>query len=141
MVAMGKERRELIVYPGSFIWRRIDDEWIVSKSASLFFALSVFFIVGMTVVIFANIESRTLGSMGNTLLGIGGVSAALGVFFLWGGMWRHWIRYNFSSLAARRIWFLALVVGVWYGAILYYALVYLPSTRGSQVTPTRTLEK
>jgi hypothetical protein len=129
------------VYPGSFIWRRIDDEWLVSRSASAFFALSALIIVGMTVVVFANIESRTLGSVGNTLLGIGGVFAAVSVFFLWGGMWRYWIRCDSSSLAARRVWFLALAVGLWYGAILYYALVYLPRARGRQVMQTRTLEK
>ncbi len=129
------------MYPGSFIWRRIDDEWLVSRSASAFFALSALIIVGMTVVVFANIESRTLGSVGNTLLGIGGVFAAVSVFFLWGGMWRYWIRCDSSSLAARRVWFLALAVGLWYGAILYYALVYLPRARGRQVMQTRTLEK
>jgi hypothetical protein len=120
------------VYPGSFIWRRIDDEWLVSKSASAFFALSVLIIVGMTVVLFANIESQTLGFVGNALLGIGGVLAAVSVFFLWGGMWRYWIECDSSSLAARRIWFLVLVVGLWYGAILYYALVYMQRPRVMQ---------
>ncbi len=119
--------------PGSFIWRRIDDDWLMSRSASAFFALSALIIVVMTVVIFANIESRTLGSVGNTLLGIGGVFAAVGVFFLWGGMWRYWTRCDTSSLVGRRLWFLALAVGLWYGAILYYAFVYLPSARGRQV--------
>jgi hypothetical protein len=75
------------VYPGSFIWRRIDDEWLVSRSASAFFALSSLVIVGMTVVIFVDVDTQALGSVGNALLGIGGVFAAVGVFFLWGGMW------------------------------------------------------
>ena len=137
--AKGK-RKELSVYPGSFIWRRIDDEWLVSRSASAFFALSSVVIVGMTVVIFADVDTQALGSVGNALLGIGGVFATVGVFFLWGGMWRYWIRCDASSLAARRVWFFALAVGLWYGAILYYALVYVPRARRPQVKQTRSVE-
>jgi hypothetical protein len=128
------------VYPGSFIWRKIDDEWLVSRSASAFFALSSLVIVGMTVVIFADVDTQAPGSLGNALFGVGGVFAAVGVFFLWGGMWRYWIRCDTTSLTARRVWFFALAVGLWYGAILYYALVYLPRTRRPQVKQTRSVE-
>jgi hypothetical protein len=83
----------------------------------------------MTIVVLANIETRTLGVLSNTVLGIGGVLGAVGVFFLWGGMWRYWIGCDSSFVFARRVWFLALSVGLWYGAILYYVLVYLPQTR------------
>jgi hypothetical protein len=71
------------VYPGSFIWRRIDDEWLVSRIASVFFALAAFVIMGMTIVLFADIETRTFGSVGNAFLGIARVLAAVSVFFLW----------------------------------------------------------
>jgi hypothetical protein len=125
------------MYPGSFIWRRIDDEWLVSRSASAFFALSSLVIVGMTVVVFANVEPQALGPAGDTLLGTGGVFAAVGVFFLWGGMWRYWMRCDSSSLVARRVWFLALAVGLWYGAILYYVFVYLPHVRGGPAIHTK----
>jgi hypothetical protein len=132
--------RELTVYPGSFIWRRINDEWLLSRSASALFAMAGFVIVGMTVVIFANIQSATLDPVSNAALGVGGVLAGLGVLFLWGGMWRYWIRCDSSTVAARRFWFLVLVAGLWYGAILYYAIIYLPNRR-SQVMQTGTLEK
>ena len=43
-------------------------------------------------------------------------------------MWRYWMTGKPSNRIARRIWFAILVCGVWYGAILYYFLAYLPGT-------------
>jgi len=119
---------ELIMYPGSFIWRRITDEWLVSRAASASFAISTFLIIGTTFVFLDGKEPQQAGSIGNLLWGVGGVSAAVSVFFLWGGMWRHWISSDSSSLTTRRVWFFVLLVGLWYGAIIYYLFVYLPRT-------------
>ena len=110
---------------GSFIWRWISDEWLISKSASVWFGLSVLVIVWMSVVVFSGLEPQTVGAMANVLLGVGGVLCAFSVFFLWGGMWRYWARHSAQSAGVRRAWFFVLLVGVWYGAILYYSFVYL----------------
>jgi hypothetical protein len=115
------------MYPGSFIWRRIGDKWLVSKSAAAGFAVAAIIILGMTVAIITT-EPQTIGSVVRFFLGIGGILAAVSVFFLWGGMWHYWERSDSSSLAARRAWFFGLVFGLWYGAVLYYLLVYLPNT-------------
>jgi hypothetical protein len=117
---------EHLVQPGSFIWRWISDEWLISKSASLCFGLSVLVIVWMSVVIVSGLEPEAVGATANVLLGVGGVLGAISVFFLWGGMWRYWARHSSQSPRARGAWFFVLLVGAWYGAILYYSFVYLP---------------
>lgn len=70
--------------PGSFIFKRIDDDWMVSKMAAILFAASSFMITLMTPVWFGyvNIPNTTL--WGNTLLGILGVVSTLSVFSLGG---------------------------------------------------------
>ncbi|HEV2135209.1 MAG TPA: hypothetical protein VGR47_13325 [Terracidiphilus sp.] len=72
-------------------------------------------------------------TLANVAYGILGASGALGVFFLWGGMWRYWMLGRPANRILRRLCFLLLVAGVWYGAVLYYSVVYLP-TRGNQDT-------
>jgi hypothetical protein len=102
-----------MIFPGSFIWRRISDEWLVGKKASVLFAVSSVLIAGMTAALFSDVLTQDSGSL---------------ITLLWGGMWRYWMLGEPSNRAARRIWFLFLVVGMWYGAVLYYALVYLSAS-------------
>jgi len=44
-------------------------------------------------------------------------------------MLRYWTRGEPVNRIARRIWFIVLILGNCYGAILYYALVYAPAVR------------
>jgi hypothetical protein len=117
------------MYPGSFIWNRISDEWLQSKTASSLFALSSVFIAAMTVV--CNYDDRipTTGFLVNLLLGVGGVLGVSSLFFLWGGMWRYWLRCDQSARILRRFTFVLLIVGICFGAIFYYLIVYLPGVR------------
>lgn len=124
------------VYPGSFIWRRINQKWLVSRTASAMFALSAFLIVGFTAAFSVGIESRNLNTTEETVMGIGGALCAFGVFFLWGGMWRYWMDCDSASFTFRRFWFCVLAIGLCYGAIVYYLFVYLPRTWSHQVTHT-----
>jgi len=117
------------VYPGSFIWRRISDEWLVSKAASVCFAVASLIITAITVVSFPDTPIQDIGVISRTLWGIFGALAAVSIFFLWGGMWRYWIDCDPTSRMSRRVWFAILIVGLWYGAILYYVCVFLPTTR------------
>lgn len=128
------------MYPGSFIWRRIGDTWLVSKSAAAAFAVSAVVILGMTVAIVTT-EPQSVGLVVQFFLGIGGVLAAISVFFLWGGMWHYWGKCDPSSLAARRAWFFALVFGLWYGAVLYYLIVYLPKVLRMDAIRTRSSQQ
>jgi hypothetical protein len=117
-----------MIFPGSFIWRRISDEWLVGKKASVLFAVSSVLIAGMTAALFSDVLTQDSGSLITLFWCVAGSLCAVGIFFLWGGMWRYWMLGEPSNRAARRIWFLFLVVGMWYGAVLYYALVYLSAS-------------
>jgi hypothetical protein len=118
-----------MLFPGSFIWRRISGEWLVSRMASALFAACCVLIAVMTAVLYRDDQLQDIGSIASVLLGVGGMACSVGIFFLWGGMWRYWMTGKPSNRAARRLWFLLLIVGVWYGAILYYVFVYLPASR------------
>ncbi len=117
------------MYPGSFIWNHIEDEWLESKTASRLSATATVVIVYMTLVCAADVWYRELGPIENVLLGIGVVVGAFSAFFLWGGMWRHWKCGELPPFAMRRFWFIMLTVGLWYGAILYYFVIYLRARR------------
>ena len=121
----------MAMYPGSFIWRFLSEDWLVGKRAAVLFGFFLAVIVGMTAALYNSERIPQAGVLGTSLWAVGGVLAGLGIFFLWGGMWRYWIDCDPSSRAARRFWFLVLLLGIWYGAVLYYALVYLPNTRRS----------
>lgn len=114
------------MYPGSFIWRFISDEWLVSRRAAWLFAFFSTAVAGMTVALNSSVIPHR-GAPAAASWALGGVLAGFGIFFVWGGMWRYWIARDPSPRRARRVWFLILFVGIWYGAILYYLAVYLPT--------------
>lgn len=113
--------------PFSFFWKRVTDEWLVSKSACTLFGLAAVIILAITAIAFAGLPEGEVTPAGNLGFGILGVLGAVGIFFLWGGMWKFWSHLDSSARWVRRVAFAILVVGVWYGAILYFLLVYLPS--------------
>jgi hypothetical protein len=80
------------------------------------------FMLGLLKVNDFSLLSRVFG-------GIAGVLGSLSVFLLWSGMWRYWTRIDESRKAGRRFWFCILLVGIWFGAALYYALVYVPEVK------------
>jgi drug/metabolite transporter (DMT)-like permease len=118
-----------MIFPGSFIWRHISDKWLMSKIASVLFAISSIVIAGMTAVLGSDVQIQNTGAFSAFFWAVAGSLCGVSIFFLWGGMWRYWMLGKPSNRIARRIWFALLVVGVWYGALLYYALVYMPAIR------------
>lgn len=61
------------MYPGSFIWRFISDEWLVSKRASELFALFSVVIVGMTMAALNIGRIPHTSAFSNFFWAIGGV--------------------------------------------------------------------
>jgi hypothetical protein len=59
-------------------------------------------------------------------ISIAGAAAAFGSFVLVVGMWSFWITSDASPPWSRRLWFLVLLVGLHYGALSYFAGVYIP---------------
>jgi hypothetical protein len=112
-----------------FCWWRISDDWLVSRAAVYMFAIAALISCAMTPFIFGLLKINDFGLLSRILWGSAGVLGSLSVFFLWSGMWRYWTRIDESSKAGRRFWFCILIVGVWYGAALYYGLVYVPQVK------------
>jgi hypothetical protein len=112
----------------SRLWGYVGDRWLVSRSASTMFAATAILIVSVTLLLALNV-TRDTGPSSDVLWAIAGVLSGLGAFFIWSGMWRFWNRLDQSSRSARRLWFFVLLIGFWYGAILYFVFVYLRSVR------------
>lgn len=114
-------------------WLRawMTDNWIESPKADLFFGTC--FTVMMLVTIYLyfglSLHFASLNNLGSLIVG---GAAALADLLLWFGMWRFWIRRDRSSAVARRTWFFVLLLGLWYGAGLYYLFVFRPRLKLSQ---------
>jgi hypothetical protein len=113
----------------SFFWGHISDEWLVSRSALYIFTIAVAISFSIAPVMLGLVKINDFGLLSRIFWGTVGVLGSLGVFFLWSGMWRYWTRIDESSKTGRRFWFCILLVGLWYGAALYYGLVYLPQVK------------
>jgi hypothetical protein len=114
----------------SRLWNRIGDRWLVSRSASNMFGAAAILIVVVTALLAFNMAQDT-GLLSEVFWAVAGVLSGLGAFFIWSGMWRFWSRLDQSSRFARRVWFVTLLIGLWYGAVLYFVLVYMRSPRTS----------
>jgi hypothetical protein len=125
------------MFPGSFIWRHISDEWLLSKTASRLFAVSSILVVTITFFLLVVGNLQDFDPVSRLLLDCWGALGAASIFFLWGGMWKYWINRDPSERIVRRIWFVVLLFGVWYGAVLYYLFVFLPKTKRDGFKPTR----
>jgi len=116
--------------PRSFIWRWLGNDWFVTEKASALFAISSLLTLALTAVLYIGVPSpSTLSTVSMVLYGVVGFAGPLAMFFLWGGMLRYWTRGEPSNRTARRLWFIVLILGLCYGAILYYTFVYMPTVR------------
>jgi hypothetical protein len=93
------------------------------------FAIAAVILLAVTPSMIGVLKVNDVGVLSRIVWGSAGVLGSLSVFFLWSGMWRYWTRIDESSKAGRRFWFCILLVGLWYGAALYYALIYVPQVR------------
>ncbi|MGB8476676.1 MAG: hypothetical protein WCE61_21550, partial [Candidatus Acidiferrum sp.] len=55
-----------------------------------------------------------------------GAAGAVGLFYIWFGMWRYWVKLDTSRPRTKRLWFIILLVGFWWASVLYFLAVYLP---------------
>lgn len=101
------------------VWDRIGDKWLVGRIAAALFATSAIASVGFSVAVIR------LGEFPPSLL----VPIVLGGLFLVSGMRHYWTKCDRGHKTTRRIWFFILTFGVWFGAALYCAFVYLPQVR------------
>lgn len=114
--------------PFGFWFKRTSNAWLVSRAASTLFAMASVLVVAITPVSLGYVSvPENPNFWQNVIWGVGGVAGVLSRFFIWGGMWAYWTRCDSSRRTVKRIWFMVLLFGFWYGAVLYYLFKYLPA--------------
>lgn len=102
------------------------DDLLVSRAAATLFFVSTILLLALTPVFLSRVDPRGMSFWMKLPWEILAVIAPIGLFFLFFGMWRYWLRIDNSSKWAKRVWFLVLLLGMWYGSALYYFFAYLP---------------
>lgn len=117
------------------VWKWFEDTWLVTRQASILFMVSTLFVIALTPVLLGRIDTQAMSFWARLPIGILGLVGPVALFFLWFGVWRYWVRIDNAGKWVKRIWFLVLLVGFWWGSCLYYFVVYLPQvfrrTRGT----------
>jgi len=107
-------------------WKSRIDEWLVSSLAAKLFFVSTLLVLALTTVFQGLVDPAKMPLWMRIYWIILGVLGPLGLSFLCVGMWTYWVRLDNSRAYAKRIWFVVLLVGAWYGECAYYYFVYLP---------------
>lgn len=108
------------------LWNRFKDDWLITGQAARLFLLSTVLVLALTPVFLGWVDTTKMSFWMRLPWGILGVVGPVAIFFLWFGMWRYWVRLDDSKVAAKRAWFLVLLLGFWWGSCLYYFFVYHP---------------
>ena len=118
-------------------WSWVSDEWLVSKTASRLFGATAALTIVTTPLQIGLVKppGSPLTSWTNWFFAILGVAGGLSIVFLWTGMWRHWSQCNTSTRAVKRIWFFVMILGLWWGATLYYLVAYLRRVEKTEPAP------
>jgi hypothetical protein len=110
----------------SRLWNRFKDDWLATRQAARLFFASTILVLAMTPVFLGRVVTTNMPLWMRIPWGIFGMVGPIALFFLWIGMWRYWVRVDDSKAYAKRLWFLILLLGFWYGSCLYCYFVYLP---------------
>ena len=108
-------------------------DWLVWGGGPFALLLSTVAILGMTGYLYAfpvmHLDLQRLATESAPIRytsAIVGAAGAIGGLLLYVTMWFYWARIDSSSVWKKRIWFLVLLLGLWYGSCLYYFTVYRP---------------
>ena len=112
------------------IWTWFKDEWLVTRQAALLFLLSTFLVLGLIPLFLGVVDTTTMAFWARLPWGILWTLGPIALFFLWFGMWRYWVRIDHSSTRTKRMWFVILLVGFWWGSCLYCLFLYLLEVMG-----------
>lgn len=99
--------------PGILVW--LIASWVISLVAITVAGVAVWMIWGEPK---HNLLEALPGFI-TVLLGVWGVYTGLGAMVVWIAMWIYWSVMDRSSFSARAGWFLVLLLGTYYGALIY----------------------
>ncbi len=110
----------------SGVWNSFKDDWLSTRQAARLFFASTIFVLALIPVSRGLVDPARMMLWMRVPLIIFAMVGTLALLFLWIGMWKYFARVDDSSGYAKRLWFLILLVGFWYGSCLYCYFVYLP---------------
>ena len=114
------------------IWNWYKDAWLLSRQAAYLFFGSTLLVLSLTPLFLGWLDPSRMSFWSRLPLGILWTAAPIALIFLYFGMWRYWVRLDNSSPGTKRIWFVILLVGLWWGSCIYCYFVYLPRTVGRE---------
>jgi hypothetical protein len=103
----------------------LGDGWFFSRQVAVLFFLGAVS-VALATPVFLGFGGPTVYSWMGPARDFAGALMAVGTLFLWLGMWLYWARIDRSRPWMKRIGFFLLLIGFWYGSVIYYALFYIP---------------
>ena len=108
------------------LWTSFTDDWLVSRQAVRLFLISAVLVLLLTPTFFGWVDTSKMALFQRLPWGVLGIVGSIGLLFLWFGMWRYWLRLDHSSVWNKRLWFIVLLFGFWWGSCLYFFFSYLP---------------
>ncbi|SRR6266446_7310850 len=108
------------------LWDKSMDDWLTTRQAAKLFLVSTLLVLALTPVFLGRIDTTRMSFWARLPWGVLGVLGPIALFFLWIGMWRYWVHLDNSRAWVKRMWFIVLLAGFWWGSVLYYLSAYLP---------------
>jgi hypothetical protein len=102
--------------------------WLLNRKAAVVLGIAAVLSVGVIVLWLSDFSLAALSPIEGEIISWSAVAFAAGALCLWAAMLLFWLRCDASHRLSRKIWLIALVVGV-IGTIPYYLFVYLPAVR------------
>lgn len=102
------------------------DDRLVSRPYVVLFSLSALLCLAAIAVLPYSGDPLKMALWLRVPLTLLGMSAPVGFFFIWLGMWFYWARFDSSKAPLKVLWFVVLLIGLCFGAALYFVVVYLP---------------
>jgi hypothetical protein len=108
------------------VFTNFTDEWLISRQARTLFLISTVLTLVLTALFLSQIDIAKMTLAQRLPVSILGMVGIIALVFIWAGMWRYWYRLDDSGGWSKRICFLLLLLGLWWGSCIYFLFVYLP---------------
>jgi hypothetical protein len=108
------------------LFNRFKDDWIVTRQAAGLFLLSTILVIASAPIFEGHVDIEKMSLWARLPLTTLVIAGIVAIFFLWIGMWRYWVRIDESKAWMKKLSFVVLLLGFWYGSCVYCLAVYLP---------------
>jgi hypothetical protein len=102
------------------------DRWLCSRQAATLFAVAACLVLVTTPAFLGWMDTSRMAASTRFGWDALGAAGAVGLFYIWFGMWRYWLKLDTSHPQTKRLWFIILLVGFWWASVLYFLAIYVP---------------